>query len=155
MEGGTGSKSESIDQPDFRPDRYEAGTINLHGIAGLQGALDHIKENGLGGEHKQRLTKMLIEGIRDIPRVRLYSPDDGTALMAAFTIEGMHTDQVARALENEFSILCRAGMHCSPAAHQYLGTMPEGAVRLAPGYGNLDKEIEIAIKAVKKIAGSA
>jgi len=153
MEGGTGSKSESIDQPDFRPDRYEAGTINLHGIAGLRGGLDHIEENGLGGEHKRRLTLMIINGIRDIPRVKLYSPDDGTALMAAFTVEGMHTDQVAQALENEFSILCRAGMHCSPTAHLHLGTMPQGAVRLAPGYGNLDKEIEITIKAVKKIAG--
>ena len=153
VEGGTGSKSESIEQPDFRPDRYEAGTINLHGLAGLQGALEHIEENGLGGDHKRRLATMLIEGIRDIPRVKLYSPTDGSALMAAFTIEGMHTDQVAQALENEFSILCRAGMHCSPSAHQHLGTMPEGAVRLAPGYGNKDKEIEIALRAVTKIAG--
>jgi selenocysteine lyase/cysteine desulfurase len=152
MEGGTGSKSESIDHPVFRPDRYEAGTINLHGISGLRGGLDHIEENGLGGEHKRHLTKMIIDGIRDIPRIKLYSPYDGTALMASFTIEGMHTDQVAQALENEFSILCRAGIHCSPTAHLHLGTMPEGTVRLAPGYGNLDNEIEIAIRALKKIA---
>ena len=152
IDGGTGSKSESIEQPTFRPDCYESGTSNLHGIAGLRGSLDHIESNGLGGERKRKLTNLLIRGIKDIPNVRLHSPDDGSALMASITLDGLYPDEVAIALESEYGILCRPGLHCSPMAHKHLGTFPDGAVRLAPGFGNTEEDIEIAIKAVKEIA---
>ncbi len=154
IEGGTGSKSESMEQPTFRPDCYESGTCNLHGIAGLRGGLDYLEENGLTGEHKRHLSGMLLEGIRDVPNVRLHTPVDGTALMASITIEGAYTDEIALAMETEFNILCRPGLHCAPLAHRHLGTIPNGTIRLAPGYGNTEEDIEIAIKAVTEIAAN-
>ncbi len=152
IEGGTGSKSESIEQPDFRPDCYESGTANLHGMAGLKGGVEYIESEGLGGEHKRRLCIMLIDAVKDILNVRLNSPDDGTALLVSLTIDGFHADEVALALEGEYGILCRPGLHCSPMAHRYLGTIPGGTVRLAPGYGNTGEEIETVIEAIGNIA---
>ncbi|MHC5038282.1 MAG: aminotransferase class V-fold PLP-dependent enzyme [Planctomycetota bacterium] len=152
MEGGTGSRSEETDQPAFRPDMYESGTLNIHGILAFSGALDHLEREGLNGDHKRELTGALIEGFRGIPRVRLHSPVDGTALLLAFTVEGMTSDQVARDLEEECGILCRPGLHCSPMAHRHLGTHPEGAVRLAPGWGNTEEHMRIAVEGLRKIA---
>lgn len=152
IEGGTGSKSESIEQPTFRPDCYESGTGNLHGIAGLRGSLDYFEEHGLTGGYKRKLTSMLLDGIKDVPNVRLHTPDDGTALLASITIEGAYADEVAIAMESEYNILCRPGLHCAPLAHKHLGTMPNGTIRLAPGYGNTEEDIEVTIKAVTEIA---
>lgn len=152
LEGGTGSQSESLVHPSFRPDRYEAGTPNLHGIAGLRGGLAHIEAHGLLGEHKRRLTRAFIEGLREIRGVRLYSPDDGSALLASFTLDGTPPDRVAAALEAEFGVLCRPGLHCSPSAHRHIGTLPAGTVRLSPGFGNTENDIAIALRAVHAVA---
>ncbi|HUT37260.1 MAG TPA: aminotransferase class V-fold PLP-dependent enzyme [Planctomycetota bacterium] len=152
VEGGTGSQSESIEHPAFRPDRYEAGTPNLHGIAGLGGGLEHIERQGLLGGHTRRLASLLIEGLRGIRGVRLYSPADGSALLVSFTIEGVPPDRVAAALEAGHGILCRPGLHCAPSAHRHLGTLPAGTVRLSPGFGNTEEEIEQAVRAVHAIA---
>ena len=152
LEGGTGSQSESFEHPTFRPDRYEAGTLNLHGIAGLCGGLSHLEEQGLLGERKRRLVGLLIEGLRQVRGVRLYAPTDGSALLLSLTVEGIPPDRVALALEREHGILCRPGLHCAPAAHRHLGTLPEGTVRLSPGFGNTDEEIVQTIRAVHSIA---
>ncbi len=152
LEGGTGSQSESIEHPVFRPDRYEAGTPNLPGIGGLRGALEHIERHGLLGEHTRRLVQRLARGLREIRGVRLYSPDDGSALLVSFTVEGLPPDRVAVALEAEHGVLCRPGLHCSPSAHRHLGTLPAGTVRLAPGFGNTEEEIDLAVRAVHAIA---
>jgi len=154
IEGGTGSRSESVEQPGFAPDRYEAGTLNLHGIAGLGGSLAHIEAHGLLGDHKRRLTTRLIDGLREVPGVRLASPADGTALLAGFTLEGLPPDRVALALERDHGILCRPGLHCAPAAHRHLGTLPQGVVRLSPGFGNTHDEIDHAVRAVHAVAAS-
>ena len=152
VEGGTGSQSDSLEQPTFRPDCYEAGTPNLHGIAGLKGALDHLDRHGLLGEAKRRLTRMLMEGLSEIPAVRIYSPGDGSALLVSFTVEGLPPDRVAAALESEFDTLCRPGLHCAAAAHRHLGTLPQGTVRFAPGFGNTEQEMLDAVRAVAEIA---
>jgi len=155
LEGGTGSRSEATEQPDFRPDRYEAGTLNLHGIAGLAAALDHIESNGPLGETKRRLTAILIEGLSGLPRVRVLAPTDGSALLLSFTIEGVPPDRVAMALERDHGILSRAGLQCAPAAHRYLGTFPQGTVRLSPGYLNTEEEMEAAVRAVHSVASAS
>ena len=154
-EGGTGSRSEATEQPDFRPDRYEAGTLNLHGIAGLAAALDHIESNGLLAEKKRRLTAILIEGLSGLPRVRVLAPTDGSALLLSFTIEGVPPDRVAVALERDHGILSRAGLQCAPAAHRYLATFPQGTARLSPGYLNTEEEMEAAVRAVHSIASAS
>ncbi len=153
IEGGTGSQSEQTEQPTFAPDRYEAGTLNLHGIAGLRGGLAHLDEHGPLGDHKRRLTQRLIDGLRGVPGIRIVAPDDGTALLMSFTLEGLPPDRVARALEADHGVLCRPGLHCAPAAHRHLGTLPQGTVRLAPGFGNTGADIDAAIRAVHAIAG--
>lgn len=152
LEGGTGSQSESIEHPTFRPDRYEAGTPNLHGIGGLRAGVEHIERHGLLGEHKRRLAQRLAIGLSEIRGVRLYSPVDGSALLVSFTVEGVPPDRVALALEMEHGVLARPGLHCAPSAHRHLRTLPAGTVRLSPGFGNSEEEIDVAIRAVHAIA---
>ncbi|MCH5373919.1 MAG: aminotransferase class V-fold PLP-dependent enzyme [Planctomycetes bacterium] len=151
IEGGTGSRSESLEQPDFRPDCYEAGTLNLHGIAGTRGALQRLPERGLLGEHKRRLAARLIDGLRSIHGVHVQSPADGTALCVSFGVDGLQPDEVATKLERGFGILCRPGLHCAPAAHGHLGTLPQGTIRLSPGWGNTVEQIDVALRAVDEI----
>ncbi len=155
QEGGTGSQSESQEHPEFRPDRYEAGTLNLHGIAGTWGALQGLPQRGLLGEHKQQLTQMLLEGIGDIPGVRVQSPPDGTALCASLTIDRLRPDEIAVRLEEQHGILSRPGLQCAPAAHGHLGTFPLGTARLSPGWKNTPDDIEAAVGAIRSIAKSA
>jgi cysteine desulfurase / selenocysteine lyase len=155
VEGGTGSRSESLEQPDFRPDRYEAGTLNLHGIAGTWGALQSQSQRGLLGEHKQRLSQQLLDGLAAIESVERHSPTDGTALCVSFRIAGLTPERVAQRLEREFGILGRPGLHCAPAAHQHLGTFPSGTMRLSPGWGSEPQDIVAAIHAVEWIAAAA
>jgi len=155
LEGGTGSQSDSTEHPAFRPDRYEAGTLNLHGIAGTYGALLAFPQHGLLGPGKQRLCAMLAAGLDAIPKVRLYSPKDGSALCVAFNLDGVAPDEVAARLEEQYGVLCRPGLQCAPAAHRHLGTFPQGTVRLSPGWGNTEQQIELAIRAVHEIAASA
>lgn len=152
VEGGTGSRSESIEQPDVRPDRYEAGTLNLHGIAGTLGALGSQSSRGLLGEHKRRLSRQLLDGLAALGGVECYSPSDGTALCISFRIPGIMPEQLARRLEREFGILGRPGLHCAPAAHQHLGTFPTGTLRLSPGWGTSSDDIAAALHAVACIA---
>ena len=151
VEGGTGSDSESTAHPEFRPDRYEAGTLNLHGIAGTCGALDGLDERGLLGERKRLLTKMLVDGLDKLPGLTVHSPKDETALCVSFTVDHLRPEQVAVRLEQEYGVLCRPGLHCAPNAHRHLGTFPHGTVRLSPGWGNTEKDIETAILGVKTI----
>jgi selenocysteine lyase/cysteine desulfurase len=150
MEGGTGSRSEDTRHPDFRPDRYEAGTLNLHGIAGLAGALDHVESAGLLGGHKRRLTSVLLDGLSVMNGVGLHSPADGSALMVSFTVEGMACDAVARGLEAA-GVLCRTGLQCAPSAHRHLGTFPAGTIRLSPGFGNSEAHSAAALKGLQAV----
>jgi cysteine desulfurase family protein len=152
MQGGTGSRSELTEQPDFRPDRYESGTLNLHGIAGTSGALAGQVNRGLLGDEKRRWSQRLIDALTDIPTVRLLSPADGTALCVSFCVEGYRPEQVALRLERKFGVLGRPGLHCAPAAHRQLGTLPHGTMRLSPGWGNSEADIDVASQAVARIA---
>lgn len=152
LQGGTGSSSESTTHPDFRPDIYEAGTQNLHGIAAALGGLDHLEAEGVSGAKKQELTKRLLHQISENPRIHVQSPLDGTALLASIRLEGLDPGEAARRLEAEFNILCRPGLHCAPLAHRHLQTAPRGTLRLAPGYGNTDEHMDRAAEALRKIA---
>ncbi|MBN2474876.1 MAG: aminotransferase class V-fold PLP-dependent enzyme [Pirellulales bacterium] len=153
--GGTGSRSESLEQPDFRPDRYESGTLNLHGIAGTHGALLGIAERGLLGDHKRQLAGLLLDEAGRIPGVRPHSPQDGTALCASLTVDGVRPDKVAALLEERWRVLCRPGLQCAPAAHRHLGTFPDGTVRLSPGWRNTIEDVEVALRGIHAIAKSA
>jgi selenocysteine lyase/cysteine desulfurase len=152
LEGGTGSRSESWEHPTVRPDRYEAGTLNLHGIAGTLAALEVLRERGLSGEHKRELARQLFDRLSGMANVHIHSPSDGSALCVSLAIEGLRPDEAALRLEEEFGVLCRPGLQCAPAAHRHLRTFPAGTVRLSPGVGNTSEDIEIAARGVHTIA---
>ncbi len=151
LEGGSGSQSESFEQPLFRPDRYEAGTLNLHGIAGAQAALNGMPQRGLLGNHIRQLNQFLSEELRKIPGIQLHSPPDGSALCISLTAANLPSDELATRLETEYGICCRQGLHCAPAAHRHLGTFPQGTLRISPGWKNTLEQMETTVRALKKI----
>ncbi len=156
VRGGTGSRSEYEIQPDDLPDRYESGTPNGVGIAGLGAGLNWLKERGVASlrEHEKTLATRLREGLSSIPGLRLYGPADprlATAVVS-FTLAGKRVSEIGYRLDDEFDILCRVGLHCAPAAHRSIGTFPEGTVRLASGPMITLEEIEATIRAVTRIA---
>ena len=154
-EGGTGSHSAEMSHPNHRPDMYEAGTLNLHGIIALGGALDHIESAGPGADLKRQLNGVLTEGLSALSGVRLHSPCDGSAVATAFTVDGLAPDRVALRLERDFGILSRPGLQCAPAAHRHLGTFPAGTVRLSPGFGNTEQQMLHVVAAVRQITTDA
>ncbi|NPV93382.1 MAG: aminotransferase class V-fold PLP-dependent enzyme [Firmicutes bacterium] len=155
-EGGTGSSSENLEHPDFMPDHLESGTPNTPGIAGLLAGVEFIKSTGLDRirSHEMRLTDLLVEGLREIPGVKLYGPGSGAKQTAvvSFNIEGMACSKVGQYLENLYHVVNRSGLHCSPLAHQNIGTLQIGTCRLSPGWFNTEEEIVQTIRAVYRIA---
>jgi cysteine desulfurase family protein len=155
-QGGTGSRSEFEEQPDFLPDRFESGTLNGVGIAGLLAGVRYVLEKGVEQirQRENNLTEKFIEGLKAIPELRLYSPQSIQDRIAtiSFNLIGFSPSEVAQRLEKEFGILCRPGLHCAPAAHHTIGTFPEGTIRFGLGAFNTEEEIEIAIEAIFQIS---
>ncbi len=155
MRGGTGSNSESDIQPDFAPDRYESGTPNMHGIAGLLGALEWLegRVDSLR-RHELELLRFFVEGARGIKGLVLYGAHlwERRIGVVSFNIEGMDPARVASLLDARFGIACRPGLHCAPWAHRAAGTYPTGTVRFSFGPFNTEGDVEEALKALKSIA---
>jgi cysteine desulfurase family protein len=156
MRGGTGSRSESQEQPDFMPDKYESGTPNTVGIAGLGAGVRFCLAQGVAHirEKEEGLTSILIEGLGSIPGVIVHGCGDAKRQVAicSFNISDQSPSEITMELDEEFSIMSRPGLHCAPIAHQTIGTSPEGTVRLSAGYFTTEEEVAVAIKAVEKIA---
>ena len=156
IRGGTGSRSDEEHQPDFAPDRFEAGTANVPALAGLAAGARYVKEQGR--EHLaarlRELASRLVEGLRGIPGLRLYGPGDpaGRLGIVSFTIGDTVSSDVARELEEE-GVLSRPGLHCAPRAHRTLGTFPGGTVRLSLSAFNTADEVDAAAAAVRGIGG--
>ncbi len=156
--GGTGSRSEALIQPEFLPDRFEPGTPNLPGIAGLGAGLDYINKVGLDQirAHEKKLSELFIQAIEKHPKIRIYGPRDRSKAtgIVSVNVEGLPPSEVALRLDREFGVMVRPGLHCAPLAHQTLGTMPQGTVRFSFNYLNRLGEIERAAEALIKIAES-
>jgi len=154
--GGTGSKSEFQEQPDFLPDKYESGTPNTVGIAGLGAGVRFILSQDINNirTREEAFTHMLNKELKSIPGVKVYGCDDAQRQIAvvSFNITSLTPSQVAMELEETFHIMCRPGLHCAPAAHRTIGTFPQGTVRLSAGYFNTEKEIHYVPEAVSQIA---
>lgn len=155
LHGGTGSQSEAVGQPDVRPDRYESGTQNTVGLAGLNAALKFIQNEGIEKIHNREwmLTQRLMEGMMKIDGVRMFGPplgEDKTAIVS-FIIEGMDSSEVAFILDQHYDIAVRAGYHCAPLAHQTAGTLEHGAVRVSPGYYTTEDDIDALLAGVAEI----
>jgi cysteine desulfurase family protein len=154
--GGTGSHSEYEYQPDFLPDKYESGTPNTVGLAGLGAGVRFVLSQGVSRMQKKEetLTQLLLQGLKAIPSVTVYGGSDTRRQVAivSFNISGLTPSELVMQLEEGCQIMCRAGLHCSPAAHKTMGTFPQGTVRLSPGHFTSTEDIEITIEAVQKIA---
>ncbi len=157
--GGTGSRSEQEEQPDFLPDMCESGTLNAVGLAGLAAGVRWVLERGVEAirAHEVELAQRLVDGLRDIPGVTVYGGLDATRQTAtvSFTIAGMEPSEVGLRLDEEHEIMCRVGLHCAPAAHKTIGTFPVGTVRFGLGVFNTLEEVDTALAAVEKLAREA
>jgi len=155
-QGGTGSRSEREEQPGFLPDAYESGTPNAVGLAGLAAGIRWVQERGVEAirVHEMALTQQMIDGLRAIPNVLVYGTLDAARQTAtlSFNIEGMEPSEVGLRLDDEHGILCRVGLHCSPAAHKTLGTFPAGTVRFGLAALNRAEEVDAALSAVRRLA---
>lgn len=158
-QGGTGSRSEFEEQPDFLPDRFESGTPNGVGIAGLSAGVEFVSKRGIDSirRHEMMLFEKLAGGLKDISRVTVYGSKNRAERVAAlsFTMAGLTPSEVAMRLEREFKVLCRPGLHCAPSAHRTIGTFPEGTIRLSIGVFNTEEEIRKTIDAVAQISASS
>jgi len=158
IRGGTGSRSESEYQPEELPDKYESGTANLAGIAGLGAGIRWLMARGIVSirRHEQEMSRLLLDGLSAIPGLRLYGTRDMTQSIGiiSFTIPGKRVSEIGLRLDKEFGILSRVGLHCAPAAHRTIGSFPEGTVRLAPGVFTTREEVHTTIRAVERIARS-
>lgn len=154
--GGTGSYSESLEHPDFMPDLLESGTLNTPGIAGLLAGVEFIQETGLENirKHEMKMTEMLTNGLSSIAGLEIYGPKnlkEKTAVLA-MNIKGVDCGELSMALDYEYKIITRSGLHCAPLAHQTIGTYERGACRFSPGYFTSEEEIEKVIKAIYEIS---
>ena len=157
--GGTGSRSELEEQPDFLPDMCESGTPNVVGIAGLLAGVRFVLERGVDEirRHEVELTQRLIEGLSAIPGVTVHGGHDAQRQTAtiSFNIKGLSPSEVGLRLDEEYGILCRVGLHCAPAAHKTIGTFPAGTVRFGLGVFNTLEEVETALEAIRQLAQEA
>jgi selenocysteine lyase/cysteine desulfurase len=154
--GGTGSRSEFEVQPDFLPDKYESGTLNTGGIAGLGAGVEYIIEWGVNtiraGEIT--LTQQFVNGLKSIEGIRIYGPGDASRQISvvSFNVDGMTPSEASFAFDEQFGIMSRPGIHCAPSAHRTIGTFPEGTVRFSFGCFNTEEEISYALDAVRQLS---
>ncbi|WP_438348362.1 aminotransferase class V-fold PLP-dependent enzyme [Paenibacillus sp. FA6] len=155
IHGGTGSQSEEKEQPSVRPDRYEAGTPNTVGIAGLKVGVQKVIELTPKRiySHEWNLTQQLMDGLVDIPGITLLGPDKGAPRtgIVSFVVEKYDSSEIAFRLDREYGIAVRAGFHCTPLAHYAVQTDKSGAVRASVGVDTTDVEMDTLIKAMKQL----
>jgi cysteine desulfurase family protein len=156
LHGGTGSQSEAIDQPNVRPDRYESGTVNTPGIAGLKVGLDFIFNEGIETiwEHEKDLTRYALQRLREVENLVIYGPDIDVERgpVIPLNIKGVDAQELSFILDQHYGIATRAGMHCTPLGHQSINTIELGAVRVSFGYFNRRNEVDQLVKALGEIA---
>ena len=152
--GGTGSESLRQEMPDFLPDRLEAGTHNVPGIAGLEAGIAFVRaqrpERIL--HHEQMLVRRAADGLEALPRVRVFRAPDAAqqAGVLSFTVDGMASETVAGEMAQR-GIALRAGLHCAPFAHRTAGTLPDRTGRLSVSAFNRAGEIDAALDALREV----
>ena len=153
--GGTGSFSHLETMPTHMPDAFEAGTLNLPGIIGLNEGLAYIESQGMDNihNHELALTQAFLEGLQSIDVVNIVGKQDiqTRTAVVSITIDSMDPASIAYELESTYHIMTRVGLHCAPRAHQTLGTYPEGTVRFSFGYANTHEDVVSALSALHRI----
>lgn len=156
IQGGTGSRSESLEHPSTRPDAFESGTPNTPGIAGLEAGVRFVIQTGLEVIHRREmaLCDRLRAGLEEMDGVQMYGPKDAALPVISFNVKGMDCLTVAGILDQHFEIAVRAGFHCAAMAHRSLGTHETGTIRVSPGYFNDEKDIDDFLTALREIQGA-
>ena len=155
MLGGTGSRSEEEIQPDFMPDKFEPGTPNTVGFAGLRAGIAYILERGIDNirGHETAITQRFLDGVKTIPGIHIHGPataNERTAVVS-ITVKDSTPSDIAGRLDDEYGIMTRPGLHCAPAAHRAAGTFPQGTVRFSFGPMTSHDEIDKVIEALQNI----
>ena len=158
--GGTGSISHTEVMPDFMPDRFEAGTMNLPGIVGLHAGLGWIRETGMERirSHELALTRQFLEGLRTMDpyekRLRVVGKKDTEGRTGVVSVQTVRRElaQTAYELDVQYGIMTRVGLHCAPSAHQTLGTFPTGTIRFSFGWWNTREEAALALQALDELS---
>ena len=159
FQGGTGSISHLLTQPEEMPDKFESGTANTSGIIGLGAGVKYIMDIGIENIRKRELelTEKFMKEVRGIDEVKVYGPVSilEHAPVVALNIGDIDSSEVAYILNEKYDIGVRPGLHCAPLAHKTIGTFEQGTVRFSFGYENTHEEIEKAIKALREISKEA
>jgi len=155
-QGGTGSQSDSVFQPEILPDKYESGTLNTPGIAGLGAGVKHILKEGQSKiySHEKRLGKFFIEALSHLKKIKVYGPSELTKRTGIISINIGNKDssEVVNLLDERFDIAVRGGLHCAPLAHQTIGTFKQGTIRFSYCIFNHLDEIKKCIRALEEIS---
>lgn len=155
-EGGTGSRSEDDTQPMDLPDRYEPGSHNTVGIAGLIPGVRYVLDRGIDAlrAHEVALIERFVAGLDEIPGVRLVGPRNAQHRVAVFGLvfEGVDPHEAADMLERENGLLVRAGLHCAPGAHESMGTTTlGGTVRVSFGPFTTAADVERTLAGIAQV----
>ncbi len=155
LRGGTGSRSPLEKQPGFLPDLLESGTPNVIGLAGLLASIHWIQQKGISAIHRHEtvLTKKLLSGLQTIPEINIIGLANAEIQTAtvSFTINILSPSEVGLLFDEEYDILCRVGLHCSPSSHKTTGTFPDGTIRFGFGIFNTEDEVTCALEAIKNM----
>ncbi|MDR1204934.1 MAG: aminotransferase class V-fold PLP-dependent enzyme [Peptococcaceae bacterium] len=154
IQGGTGSRSESLLQPEDPPEKFESGTLNTPGLAGLAAGIRFLLEQGINEIQRKEntLTKRLIEGIRDIRGIHIIGPgpDRRRGSVVSIRLDAASPGEAALMLDAAFGIAVRSGLHCASDAHRAAGTLESGGtVRISPGCMNTLEDIEACLAALR------
>lgn len=154
--GGSGIRSYEKEQPKAMPEHLEAGTLNVHGIAGLCGALEYLEKTGIDTVYQREMERMrlFLEEIRGIPGLVLYGTDDLQQRVptVALNIGSCDSGRVSDWLYEEYGIAVRSGAHCAPLMHEALGTREQGAVRFSFSHVLQEDEVRTAAQALRQFA---
>ena len=153
--GGTGSLSDEIEQPNFLPDKFESGTMNIPGIIGLKKAIEYIDSVGMKViyEKEMALTSAFISRVCSMNDVRIIGKKDIADRVAVVSLDFPKNDNamIAAMLDTHYGIMTRCGLHCAPIAHKTLGTFPHGTVRFSFGYSNTMDEVGYIAQSINEI----
>ena len=153
--GGSGTASQSESHPECLPDRFECGTLNGHGLAGLDAGATFLLGHGVESvrAHEMALWRRFREGLRDIGHTHVYGSNDEQRAVSivSVTVDGMEPSDVGFLLDVRYGLLTRTGLHCAPGAHEAIGTLPTGTVRFAMGFSNTEADVDAALHALAHI----
>lgn len=155
IEGGTGSLSSDVFQPTFMPDKFESGTMNAPGIAGLLNGINFIKKEGLNAikDHEMYLTKVFLEELLNMKDITIYGSTNCENRTASVSLNSnkMDNSELGFILDSEYGIITRTGLHCAPLAHKAVGSYPNGSIRFSFGYFNNLLDVKYTLDSIYKV----